>query len=88
MSEQTVVQFPGASIPKIGTIEEIVEMLEYALKQAKDGQLVAIALVKVARQPMAFAQCYHTQCGSSHCLAAGVMSLAHRIGAALNESGE
>lgn len=82
---KVVTAFPGASIPGSGEIAEIVKMLERALDQAKSGQLVAIGLVKVRRQPMSFTQDYHTEPGSSHSLAAGVLSLCHRVGEALNE---
>lgn len=73
------------SIPRQDAVPEIVEILELALEQARDGQLTAIGLIKVKRQPMAFAQCYHTEPGTSHTFASGVMSLFHRVGSALNE---
>lgn len=75
----SVTPFPGASVPRVGCVPEIVEKLEIALSQAKDGSLVAIAIVKVKRQPMGFSIDHHTEPGSSHSLAAGVMAQHHRI---------
>ncbi len=82
--DSKIMAFPGATIPALGVDSVIVDLLERALKQAQDGQLVAIAIVKVSRQPMAFDQQYHTQPGSSHSLAAGVASLNWAVGSALN----
>lgn len=85
MSKANVAYFPGNSIPRDGVIPEIVEQLEHALAQAKNGELVAVALVKVRRQPRGFAQGWHTEPGTRHDLAAGVLAIHHRVGAALNE---
>ena len=80
--------FPGASVPAQEPCADIIEMLELALQQAKDGHLVALGLVKVKRQPMAFAQSYHTEPGTSHTFSAGVMSLFQRVAEALNEDSD
>ena len=61
-------------------------MLEDALSQAKNGELVAIAIVKIPRKLRnRFANDYHVEPGTSYDLAAGVMALHHRVGADLNE---
>jgi hypothetical protein len=79
MSEK-VVPFKDFSVPSNEAVPEIVEMLEEALKQAKDGLIVGLALVKVKRQPLTFSQHYWASQNSNHSLAAGVLSICHRIG--------
>lgn len=60
-------------------------MLELALQQAREGQLIGLGIVKVSRGPIMFSQAYHTEPDSSHSLVAGVVSLLHRMGEALND---
>lgn len=81
MTDKTVLPFKDFSVPSNEPVPEIVEMLEDALQQAKDGLLVGLALVKVKRQPLAFSQHYWASQNSNHSLAAGVMSISHRIAA-------
>jgi hypothetical protein len=76
---QKVVPFKDFSVPTDEAIPEIVEMLEEALKQAKDGMIVGLALVKVKRQPLAFSQHYWASQNTNHSLSAGVHSIAFRI---------
>jgi hypothetical protein len=75
-----VLPFKDFSVPSAEPVPEIVEMLEEALKQAKDGLLIGLALVKVKRQPLAFSQHYWASQNSNHSLVAGVFSLHHRMG--------
>ena len=70
--------------PRAGAVPEIVEILEKALQQAKQGQLIGIGIIKVNRDPIMFSQTYHPEPDSGHSLTAGVVSLLHRLGAALN----
>lgn len=76
----TVVPLKNFSVPSNDAVPEIVEILEEALEQARTGQLVGLAIVKVKRQPLAFSQHYHASQNSNHSLGAGVLSLHHRIG--------
>jgi hypothetical protein len=85
MNDPKITAFPGGTIPTLGADPVIVDLLERALGQARDGHLIAIAIVKVCRQPLAFDQQYHTQPGSSHSLAAGIASLSWMVGSALNK---
>lgn len=80
-----IAYFPGSSIPRADAIPEIVDLLKDALAQAENGDIVGIALVTVRRQPRASFTSWHTEPGTRHDLAAGVMGLHHRVGAALNE---
>lgn len=84
MGEVVVNAFAQTSKPREGAIPQIVEMLERALQQAREGQLIGLAIVKVSREPIMFSQQYHTEPDSSHSLAAGVMSLGHCVSIALS----
>lgn len=86
MGNVTVMPGFRSDRPRPDPSPEIIEMLEWALQQAREGQLIGLGLVKVSRDPVMFAQEYHTEPNSSHSLAAGVMSLMHSIGAALNDA--
>ncbi len=86
----SVTVFPGAggSVPIVKRSEEVIEILERALQQARDGSIVGVAIVKVRRQPVGFSQEFHDEPGTSHTLTAGVAALMWRLGAALNNGKE
>lgn len=85
---EKVIPMKNFSVPSNEAVPEIVEMLEEALEQARNGLLVGLALVKVKRQPLAFSQHYWASQNSNHSLVAGILSLHHRVGQDVQGDGE
>jgi hypothetical protein len=75
-----VVALPGYSVPSDEPVETVVDILERALFQAKQGRIVGVALVTVERQPLANVFEWHAEQMSRHTLIAGVTGLHWRMG--------
>jgi hypothetical protein len=84
----TVIALPGSSVPSLEPVERVVEILERALAQAREGKLTGIAVVKVCRDPQAFSIHFHGEHGSRHSLAAGVLALGYSIAKEVGEADE
>jgi hypothetical protein len=84
----TVIALPGSSVPNNEPVERVVQILERALVQAREGKLTGVALVKVRRDPQAFSTEFHGEHGSRHSLAAGVLALGYLVAKEVGESDE
>lgn len=80
-----VVALGNFSVPSHEPVERVVEILEGALEQAKQGRIIGVAVVAVERDPQAFTTNYHGGQMSRHCLAAGVLSMGYQIGKAISD---
>ena len=76
---------PGYSVPSREPVAKVVEILEQALKLAKDGIVVGVAVVCAYRDPASFGNNFHGEQSSRHSLAAGVLALGYQIGQELVE---
>ena len=76
-----VVALPFSSIPTEEPVQRVIDILKDTLSRAQDGQVIAIAIVTVERQPLANVFEYVAEQRSRHSLMAGVLGLAHRVGA-------
>jgi hypothetical protein len=85
MTESNVVALPGFSVPNDAPVEKIVELLEEALGEARNGRLIGLAMVAVTKDPDLFETRFHATQGSRHSLGAGVLSLGWQIGRELSE---
>lgn len=81
-----VVPLSNCSIPSNEPVQRVVETLEAALTQAREGKIIGVAVVLIERDPAAFVTEYHAEQSSCHHLSAGVLSLAWQIGKEISES--
>lgn len=83
MNDSNVVALPNYSIPNNEPIPEVVEILETALKLAKAGEVIGVAISCTYRQPLAFGNRFHAGQSSRHTVAAGVLALSVSIANAM-----
>lgn len=81
-----VIALNNCSVPSYEPVARVVEILEEKLAAAREGKIIGVAVVSVERDPAAFATEFHGEQTSSHCLSAGVLSLAYQIGREISES--
>jgi hypothetical protein len=81
-----VIALPNYSAPSLEPVPRVVEILEEALQQAREGKITGVAVVSVERDPAAFVTEFHGEQSSRHCLSAGVLSLGYQIGKVISES--
>ena len=85
MSEDTpvsnVVALPNCFVPNNEPVKEVIDILEEFLAKARDGRIVALGLIVVEREPMAFELVYTARQGSRHTLIAGAAALSVKLAA-------
>lgn len=88
MSADNVVALPNYSAPNNDHVSEVVEILETALRLAKAGEVIGVAISCTYRQPLAFGNTFHAEQSSRHTVAAGVLALSVSIANAMNGDDE
>lgn len=84
--DSNVVALGNYSVPSNEPVTRVVEILEEALEQARQGKIIGVAVVAIERDPLAFRTEFHGEQSSSHCLAAGSLSLSYQIGKEISEN--
>jgi hypothetical protein len=80
-----VVALPGYSAPSTEAVQEIVDILEEALADAKSGKIIGLAIVTAYRGPLRAVHQSHAAHDSSHTVVAGAAGLMWSLGKSMGE---
>lgn len=84
--DSNIVALGNYSVPSNEPIVRVIEILEETLQRAREGKIIGVAIASVERDPLAFMTEFHGEQSSSHCLAAGVLSLGWQLGKEISEN--